>query len=161
MGETPQMPQPTDQHRYLAEMEGQWKVACKFFMDPSQPPMEMDAEEEVRLVGGFHTVSRFTANMFGMPFEGCCTNHFDPIKGCFVSTWADSVGAHFWVFEGNLEESGDLVMTARGPRPGTQEMADFRSVTAHNDDGSRDWHMAMATPDGGWHTMMEYRYTRP
>ena len=40
MAEGRQMPQPTREHGMLKEHAGTWKVACTFFMDPSQPPME-------------------------------------------------------------------------------------------------------------------------
>ena len=67
----PPMPQPTAEHKLLQDLVGNWKVACKFYMDPSQPPMETNATEKVDLIGDFWTVSRFETQMMGAPFVGC------------------------------------------------------------------------------------------
>ena len=66
----PMMPGPTDEHRLLLEHVGTWKVACTYYMDPSQPPMEVEAKETVEAVGGFWTVSKFESEFMGMPFVG-------------------------------------------------------------------------------------------
>ena len=89
----PPMPQPTAEHKNLEEYAGNWKVACKFYMDPSQPPMETNATEKIELVGDFWTVSRFESNMMGAPFVGSALLGYEPHTGKFVSTWVDSMYA--------------------------------------------------------------------
>ena len=160
MSDTPPMPQPTDEHKQLSELVGTWKVACKFFMDPSGEPMENEATEEVEMVGPFHIATTFKTDMFGMPFEGRCTCSYDPKLGKHISTWMDSMNPYLWHFEGEREGNGVLTMHADGPNPMGEGQAKFRSIEEPQDDGSRKWEMAVQTPDGGWFTMMQYHYTR-
>ena len=44
----PPMPQPTAEHQLLKDHAGTWKVACKFYMEPSQPPMETQRDRDDR-----------------------------------------------------------------------------------------------------------------
>jgi len=101
------MPQPTAEHQKLKEHAGNWKVACKFYMDPSQPPMESNATETVEKIGDFWTISKFENEMMGMPFVGRALFGFEPHSGQFVSTWTDSMAPVLCVLRG--KKKGDTI----------------------------------------------------
>ena len=43
--------------------------------------MKVQATDTVEAHGRFFTVSRFQADMMGMPFEGISTVGYDPVRG--------------------------------------------------------------------------------
>ena len=156
----PPMPQPTDEHRELAEMVGTWKVACTYFMDPSQPPMECSATETCEMTGPFWLTTRFDSVFGGMPFVGRCTVGYLPQKQKWISTWVDSMSPWLFHFEGERKD-GVLHMQGEGPSPMTGEMTTFRTEERALDDGNRSFDMFVALPGGQEARMFHYVYSRP
>ena len=141
------MPQPTEEHQKLEGHCGVWNVDCTFYMDPTQPPMKVQAKETVDMFGGFWTVSLFEADMFGMPFQGRATLGFDPSSGEYVSTWFDTMSPQLFNFRGKFE--GDtLSMRGEGWDCMVQGPATYRTTEQHHADGTRTFEMFM-TPQGG------------
>ncbi|MBL8858057.1 MAG: DUF1579 domain-containing protein [Planctomycetes bacterium] len=103
-----QMPQPTAEHKLIQSLAGKWKVACKFYMDPSQPPMETAATEIVEKIGEFWTTSKFETTLMGAPFTGCCTFGYEAHNKQFVSTWVDSMAGVLCTLRGT--KKGDTLM---------------------------------------------------
>lgn len=103
----PPMPQPTAEHNELLKMVGKWKVHCKFFMEPGQPPMETEASETVEAVGGFWLVCKFDSNFMGAPFSGRATMGYEPHAQRYVSTWIDSMSSALFHMTGS--KRGDTV----------------------------------------------------
>ena len=117
----PPMPQPTAEHTLLMDHVGNWKIACKFFMEPGQPPMEAQATESVEKVGEFWTLSKYQCDMMGMPFVGTGCLGYDPYKERYVGTWIDSLTTELAVMTGEMDLDGNtLIMrwTARDPDSG-------------------------------------------
>lgn len=151
MTETPPgFAKPTEEHAWLARNVGRWTVDCSFFMDPSAPPLRVQATDTVEAHGPFFTVARFEADMMGMPFAGLATTSYSPVLGRFRSTWADTLSPHLFFFEGQRDpETGILEMTAEAPEPNTQRMTTWRTTEQHQPDGSRVFEMFLTLPDTG------------
>jgi len=157
----PPQPQPTAEHERLAEHVGVWNVHCQFYMDPSQPPMEVQARETVEMHGAFWAVSLFEAEMFGAPFKGRATLGYDPEAQEYVSTWIDTMSPHLFKFTGNFDASGKVLeMSGEGFDCMTQTMTTFRTTEEHRDDGSRVFEMFMKMPDGAEWKLFTHVYTR-
>lgn len=158
---TPAPPQPTAEHKRLEEHCGVWNVACTFYMDPSQPPMEAQGVETIEMFGQFWTTSVFEADMFGAPFRGKATLGYDPQAGEYVSTWIDTMSPNFFCFRGNFDESGKvLAMTGEGYDCMSQQMTTYRTTEEHKDSGERVFEMFMKAPDGSEVKMFTHVYTR-
>lgn len=164
MSEQPdcQMPTPTAHHARLQRDVGRWNVACTYYMDPSQPPMECTAVEEIEAVGGFWTLSRFTADFMGMPFVGRCTLGWDARKEKFVGSWIDSMSSTMFVMEGDFSADGrTLEMRCEGPHMATGDIVPMRMVTSYGDDGTHTFDMFVGNPGGHGETKaFHYVYTR-
>jgi hypothetical protein len=154
------MPRPTAEHARLAANTGTWDVACTYYMDPSQPPMEVKAVETVELLGPFFTTSRFETEFMGAPFVGSATLGFDPAAGHWVSTWIDSMNPFMFQFTGAQAEDGTLTMRGKGPAPGTGQLIDFRTTEVQTDPDHRVFEMFMEPGGGQEHLMFHYEYTR-
>ncbi len=161
MAEGRQMPQPTREHRLLKDHVGTWKVACTFFMDPSQPPMEAEATETIEMLGEFWTRSDFSADLGGFSILGSAQLGFDPVKGKWVSTWIDNGMPHLFYFEGDLDESaGALEMKGTGPSPVDGSQTTYRTVEIALGPDERTLDMYFTLPSGDEVQMFTYRYKR-
>lgn len=155
----PPMPQPTKEHAALKEKAGTWNVACKFYMDPSQPPMEVEAKETMELVGDFWTLSKYEADMMGMPFVGRATLGYEPHSQKWVSTWIDSMSPVLFHFTGQME--GDvLVMKGEGWNCHVDAMSMYRTTEKRISADEFEFEMFVTMPDGNEMKMMSMRYTR-
>lgn len=154
-------PQPTKQHEWLRSHVGKWNVDCAFYIDPSQPPMKVEATDVVEAHGPFFIVAKFSADMFGAPFHGIATTGYDPANEQFHSTWIDTMTPYLYVFTGQLDPSGKLLeFQGRAPDPMTQEMTDWRWVEEHIDKNTRKFEMFMATADGQELKLFTHLYKR-
>ena len=158
---TPAPPQPTAEHRKLMEHCGVWNVACTFYMDPSQPPMQVSACEKVEMFGPFWTSSVFEAEMFGAPFKGHCTVGYDPQSGRYVSTWIDTMSPTFFHFTGGFDASGKVLeMKGRAYDCMLKQETDYRTREEHVSPDERVFEMFMKLPDGKEVKMFTHRYKR-
>ena len=159
MSEEMQMPQPTAEHNALREHAGTWKVHSTFYMDPSQPPMEIEAKETIEMFGNFWTKSLYEADMMGMPFQGSATLGYDPNKKEYISTWQDTMSPTYFKFTGNFE--GDtLVMRGSAFDCAMNMEANYRTTEHHDSPDKRTFEMFVELPDGKEMKMMTHVYTR-
>jgi hypothetical protein len=153
------MPQPTAEHKLLKEHAGTWKVSCKFYMDPTQPPMEVEAKETVEMVGEFWTLSRHESSMMGMPFVGRATIGYEPHSGKYVSTWIDSCSPALCHFTGTIK--GDtLTMTGDAWSCMTQSVLKHRTTEKRISKNERIFEMFCTMPDGKEVNIMTNHYRR-
>jgi hypothetical protein len=150
--ETPAMPappQPTAEHERLVEHAGTWNVHCSFYMDPSQPPMEVDGKETVEMFGPFWTTSLFEAEMFGAPYQGRATLGYEPHTGQYVSTWIDTMSPSFFKLTGTFNQDGTVLeMTGEGMDCMSQEMTLYRTTEERIGPDERRFEMFQQTPQG-------------
>ena len=155
----PPMPQPTAEHIKLKQHAGTWNVACKFYMDPSQPPMEAQAKETVEMVGEFWTVSKYEVEMMGMPFVGRATLGYQPHTQEWVSTWVDSMSSHLFYFTGK-EEGDTLTMTGEAWNCHVDAMCMHRTTEQRISSDEHIFEMFVTMPDGNEVKSMTMHYTR-
>jgi hypothetical protein len=155
----PPMPQPTAEHKLIKEHAGKWKVACKFYMEPGQPPMETNATETVEMVGEFWTISKYESSFMGMPFVGRCTLGYEPHTGKWVSTWVDSMAPVLFNFTG--EQKGDTItMEGEAFSCMTNSVLKHRTVQKNVSKDEHLFEMFATMPDGNEVKMMTHHYTR-
>jgi hypothetical protein len=153
------MPQPTAEHTKLKELAGKWTVACKFYMEPGQPPMESTAKETVEMVGEFWTLTKFENEMMGMPFTGRATLGYEPHSKQFVSTWVDSMAPVLCVLKGT--QKGDTI-TMHGEFWScmTNSVLKHRTTEKILGKNERIFEMFCTMPDGTEIKMMTNHYKR-
>ena len=155
----PPMPQPTAEHKQLAEHAGTWKVHCKFYMEPGQPPMETDAKETVEMVGPFWTVSKFESSMMGAPFVGRATVGYEPHNKRWISTWVDAFTPAMYVLAGSIK--GDtLTMTGEAWSCMTNSVLKHRTTEKRISKNERLFEMFCTMPDGKEIKIMSNHYRR-
>ncbi len=82
---------PGPEHAKLQPLVGTWTYTCKFWMDPSQPPMESQGTiERTWVLGGRFLEEKVTGTTFeGKPgFEGFGLIGYDNGRQKYTSSWA-------------------------------------------------------------------------
>ncbi|MEM7244932.1 MAG: DUF1579 family protein [Acidobacteriota bacterium] len=155
----PQAPQPTDEHRRLESRIGTWKVECTMYTGPGMPPMTYEAEDVVEALGPFWTVGSFSCEFGGVPFQGRATMGFDPKTGKHVGTWQDTMSPWLCVFEGGLDDNGDLIMSAKSTMPWNGQDTVYHTVETQPSPDQRTFSMSYEMGDEKV-LLAEYVYTR-
>ena len=154
-------PQPTAEHELLTTHAGVWDVDCTFYMDPSQPPMQVKARETVEMFGPFWTSSVFECEMFGAPYKGHCTVGYDPQSQRYVSTWIDTMSPTFFHFTGAFDAAGRVLeMSGRAYDCMFKRETDYRTREEHVGRDERIFEMFMRLPDGKEVKMFTHHYRR-
>lgn len=156
------VPQPSDAHRFVQEAVGTWKVACTYYMDPTQPPMECEATDTIEAVGPFWTVSRFVCPLpDNNELVGKATLGYDPNKGKYVGFWIDSCTTTPFYYEGDYDaDSKTLAMSGSGYFPMFQAECPYRMTNRENDDGTRTFEMFVTMPGAPEMKLFTYVYSR-
>lgn len=118
-------PTPGPEHLWLQRLRGDWAWRSEAVAGQDHPPCggtergQGIGELWMELAGqGDYGVSRMTLG-------------FNPTTGRFQGTWVGSMANHMWVYDGELDESGEaLVLQATGPSFTGEGMARFRDVVA-------------------------------
>jgi Protein of unknown function (DUF1579) len=87
--------QPGPEHAKLEPLVGKWKSTCKFWMDPSQPPVETEGTIERRWILGKRFLEEKIegTNFDGQPgFEALGVIGYDNAKKKYTSSWFCSMG---------------------------------------------------------------------
>ncbi len=78
---------PSDAHKAMAKLAGNWNFTSKMWMDPSQPPMDGTGTNKFEMIyGDRYLQSKVSSTMMGMPFEGVSILGYDNAKKIFQST---------------------------------------------------------------------------
>jgi len=155
--ETPQLPQPSEEHQWLKKFEGTWKTQAKAEAGPNMPAMECSGTIKSQMLGGFWVLNEMTSEAGGMTCRGVQTIGYNPEKKKFVGTWVDSMTNHMWQYEGTLNESGTtLTLSAEGPNiMAGGEMMEFQDVYEFTSDDEVRISSRMLGKDGEWVTFMQ------
>ncbi len=151
--------QPTEHHRVLDRLVGDWLFVTSTGMegyDPDDP--EKRWIEKVRSIGGLWVVAEGEGGMGngGGRAIMIMTLGYDPRSGHYVGSWIGSMMNTFWTYKGWLENEGQtLVLEAEGPSmqdPSRTEL--YRDTIHFIDDDTRTFSGSVRQPDGRFHTFM-------
>ena len=155
-------PKPGKEHEALKVFEGDWTFTGKFFMDPAQPPMEMNGTETSKMVlGGFYLNSEVKSAFAGAPFEGRWTLTYSIFKKKYQATWIDSMMPHVFTSEGDVDATGKIFnLLGEGFDPATGKPTKERWVMEVKDADNHQMTFYSPGPDGKERKSGEIVYKR-
>ena len=111
---------PTDEHKLLKHMAGEWDCTTSFNVGGPEPITGTGHTVAQTVLGGRYVTQHFTMPDFmGMEFEGMGAVGYDKAKGKFVNVWMDNFGTGFMTMEGTYDEDSDtLTWTGEAVYPG-------------------------------------------
>jgi hypothetical protein len=151
--------QPTDrleQHEWLQQLVGEWKVSSESSMEPGGDPTIWESKESIRSIGGLWIVAEGSADNDGPPFTSLLTLGYDPNKEAFVGTWIDTMQTTLWSYVGHLDASRRvLTLETAGPSiSGPGETARYRDRIELIGSDEKRMSSSMLGEDGSWTTFM-------
>lgn len=163
MEEMPGPTKPVEQHKWLRNLVGDWRVETEMFMGPDQPPTQSIGTETVRDFGGLWSFGEGSGTM---PDGGTMEYKvalgwdvsFNEYRGC----WFANVSSHLWKYTGELSADGKVMtLSCVGPdmvRDG--ETANYRDVIELIDENHRTLTSFGQDENGQWQQFMKASYTR-
>lgn len=158
-----QLPEPQKEHKWLAQLAGDWTYESECIMGPDQPPMKSGGRAKSHMLGEVWLVSEWESEgPDGRPTTMIITLGYDPAKKRFVGTFVAAMMTNLWVYDGALDAAGKvLTLNADGPSfTGDGSIAHYQDIIEVKD---RDHHVLTSQvqgPDGGWTRFMTAHYRR-
>ncbi len=155
-------PVPTEQHKWLDQLVGEWETSSEATFAPGMPPLKCEGKETVRKLGGFFTVSEHVGNFTGTEFTGVMTLGYDAEQKKYIGTWVDSMTNHMWHYVGTMDDAGKvLTLEAEGPNPlAAGKKTKFRDVIEIKSKDHKVMTSSMLGEDGKWVEFMTANYKR-
>jgi len=153
---------PGDMHKMLAANAGTWKAQTIYWMAPGGEPQKSEATATGEMIlGGRYLVSKYSGNMWGMPFEGMEIAGYDNTAKTFNSTWVDNMGTGMLFMTGKYDESKKQInYSGQMMDPLSGKMCNVREIVTHNSDGTMKMEMFGPDDKGTEFKMMEINFTK-
>lgn len=86
---------------------------------------------------------------------------YNAAKGKYIGSWIGSMMDYMWVYEGEVDASGNVLdLYTRGPDFTGEGLADYREQIIFVDADHRSFISSTRQPDGSWKQFMEAQYAR-
>ncbi len=158
-----QMPEPQDEHRWLHRLVGRWEGTGECAAGPGEPPMTNTMRETFRRLGELWVVSDGEGEIpGGGSARSAFTFGYDPVKRRFVGSFVVSVMTHFWIYEGTLDGSGQvLTLDCQGPSFANPNLlVHYQDIFAFEGEDRRVLTSRLRGADGQWTQFMRAEYRR-
>ncbi|HWM91113.1 MAG TPA: DUF1579 domain-containing protein [Thermoanaerobaculia bacterium] len=157
-------PEPQKEHQWLQKLVGEWTYEHEVPGEDGQPPKKVTGTESVRSLGGIWVQGEGRGEMpGGEPATMLITIGFDPQTKRFVGTWVGSMMTKLWVYDGWLDETGNvLTLESEGPDFSGAEgkTSKYRDIINMKSDDHRVFTGNVQGEDGKWNQFMETHYHR-
>lgn len=148
------VPEPTDQHRWLARLVGDWTY------ESGEGENRTTGIQAMRMLGDLWLVSEGQGEMYGGGYLS--TIGFNPDTGRFSGQWIGGMMTHQWVYDGELSEDGNsLHLMSQGPAfDGSGRMQAYRDTIEIVGDDEHRMTGAYQGEDGAWTEMYVSTFRR-
>jgi len=151
-----------EQHRWLQQLVGDWKVSSEAILEPGAEPMLWESREHVRSIGGLWVLVEASAELAGEPFTSLLTLGYDPDQGTFVGSWVDTMQTRMWTYVGQLGEAQRiLTLETEGPSFfDPDKTASYRDQLELIGPDEKRMTSTVLTEDGTWMVYLTVRSQR-
>lgn len=152
----------TREHLWLRRLVGRWTYESQVVVQPDQPPVTLRGTENVRPLGDLWVLLEGEGEMpDGSRGSWLMALGYDPRRQCFVGTWIGSMMSHLWLYEGTLEQGGDVLpLDTEGPAMEGERLARYRDVIEFVADDRRLLRSEVLGDDGQWHQFQVSEFRR-
>lgn len=156
-------PTPTKEHRWLGRLIGDWTFSHDAPQTDDARMTKIEGTETFKAIGPFWVQGEAVNPM---PEGGMAVSQmtlgWDPAKGRFVGTWVGSMMPTLWVYDGELDASGQVLsLHSEGPAmDGSPRLEPYKDVVTFIDDNTRTLTGHTKDADGAWKAFMTVEYRR-
>lgn len=163
--ENPMKTQPPEkQHEWLQQLVGDWTSESQCAAEPGKPEETIRGTETVRSLGSYWIIAEGQGEMPGTrdTMSSILTLGYDPRQKRFVGTWVGSPMAYLWVYNGSLNDAGNvLTLETEGPDFSPEGgMTRYKDIIEIRGPGERVLRSEMLQKDGSWHQIVNVTYRR-
>ena len=156
--------QPTDNHRWLQRIVGDWKMQGTMSM-PDGSTMESTGTEKVEALGELWVIGVMRSSMSAEgEMDARLTIGYNSAKGTFEGNFVASMMDFQWIYSSGELVGNTLTLNCVGPNmlPGAEpgSTTNYRDVVELVDNDTRYLRSFAEGPDGQWTQFMEAKYTR-
>jgi hypothetical protein len=158
-----QPPEPQKEHKWLAQLVGEWEYESECIMGPDQPPMKAPGRSSNRLLGDVWLVSEWKGETpDGQTGTMQMQLGYDPAKQRVVGTFIGSMMAMMWVYDGGWDAAGKvLTLNADGPSfSGDGTTAHYQDIFEIVDKNNHVLRSQVQGADGKWTQFMSATFRR-
>ncbi len=153
--------EPQTTHEWLQRLVGEWT----WEMDAHEPygtPMKATGSESVRLLGTTWALCEGRDHSGSTLMTTLMTLGYDPATQRFKGTFIGTMMTHIWVYDGELDASGNLLaLHTEGPSYEQEgAMAKYRDTIEFRSDDHRVLSSSFVGRDGQWKHFMTAHYRR-
>jgi hypothetical protein len=155
--------QPTREHRWLGRLVGDWTFSHDAPTSDDARLTRIEGTETFRAIGPLWVQGNAVNPMpEGGMAESLMTLGWDPTTGRFVGTWVGSMMPTLWVYDGELDTTGQVLsLYSNGPAmDGSGTLVPYKDEIRFIDDNTRTLTGHTRTPDGNWTAFMTVDYRR-
>jgi hypothetical protein len=160
----PMKTEPEKQHAWLQQLVGEWTSEARCAPEPGTQPETFKGTEIVRSLGSFWILAEGNGQMPGTEAiaSSVLTLGFDPRTRRFVGTWVGSPMAHLWIYNGALNDAGNvLTLETEGPDCSSEGgMTRYKDIIELRNPSERVLRSEMLCKDGTWKEVMTVTYRR-
>ena len=150
----------TKEHQWLGQMVGEWSCEMEAEMSPGGATDAHKSRENVRSLGGAWVLCEGEMGSDGS-HQTLMTLGYDPAKGRFVGSFVGSMMTNQWIYEGELDETGNaLVLSTRGPSVEDGSITDYRDTMEIRSPDHRVLTSRYLRSNGEWTLFMTAHYRR-
>ncbi len=152
---------PGEQHKLLANLEGNWTTRSRAWLEPDKPPRESAGTcEQTLILDGRYLRQEYHGEMMGQPYNGINFLGYNNHTKKYESVWIDSLNTGMYYFVGSASADGKTITQECNFEDPVRGPSVWRSVTKIRDNNTQEFEMYI-TPRGGKATkMMEMTITR-
>ncbi len=156
-------PTPTKEHRWLGRLVGDWTFSHDAPQTDDARMTKIEGTETFRAIGALWVQGEAVNPM---PEGGMAVSQmtlgWDPATGRFVGTWLGSMMPVLWVYDGELDATGQaLSLYSEGPAmDGSSRREPYKDVITFVDDNTRTLTGHTKDADGRWKAFMTVEYRR-
>lgn len=146
---------PAAEHEWLHQLVGDWTFEA-------QGEHGIRGDEQVRGFDLWIQAEAHAQMNSGRKVKNLMTLGYDIEKKAFVGTWVGSMMSNLWVYEGELDSSGKvLVLNSRGPSmDGGGKQSNYRDIIEIVSSSERILRAEVQADDGTWAEFMRTTYRR-
>lgn len=101
---------PSDAHKMLEPLVGEWDVDAKCWMAPdASPTLSKGTAKAIWIMDGRYVHEEFNGEMMGKPFKGIGITGFNNMKQKYQSVWLDDMSTAIFTSEGTASEEGKVI----------------------------------------------------
>jgi hypothetical protein len=154
--------EPQKEHQWLQKLVGDWTFEAECPPGPDGVVYKSRGAEVVRPLGDFWVMGEGAGEMpDGSPARMVLTIGFDAATKRFVGTWIGSMMSNLWVYDGELDASGNkLHLYATGPNMAGSGEARYRETIEMLSHDHRTFTSHVMAENGEWQLIMSSHYHR-